>query len=374
MTLLRKIVLYSLPFALPFLLVTGALTYVGESMPLGEVLRLQAGDTPVLYRVRYGNRDQRYKRMAVDTFQPDVMMIGSSRVLQFRSDFMNLNPDAFYNAAAPAWQLEEISRLLYTMNHRPDIIILGIDDAWFNADYAGDPIVQAPTSDFDRFFIVNRTFIQNLLAGETLDVRKLLSREELGGSGGIAIGSRAIVDGHGFRNDGSEQYGDFLVAQHLWQPNMRGLHMGWFEEGAEMYVQGHVVDDEALQQLRAILDFAQENDILAVGFYPPYMPSLWQQIESSQDHSYLREATAQVESLFAEYSFPYFDYHNGADVGATDEDFFDGWHPSERIAAQIFINIARDVPQLQAYSDLEMLQEIVNTAPDTFRVFPFVAQ
>ncbi|MDQ7026725.1 MAG: hypothetical protein Q9P44_14350 [Anaerolineae bacterium] len=374
MTLLRKIALYALPFALPFLLLTGALTYIGESLPLSEVLRLQAGDTPVLYRVRYGNRDQRYKRMAVDYFQPDVMMIGSSRVLQFRSDFMNLNPDAFYNAAAPAWQLGEISRLLFTMNHRPDMIILGIDDAWFNADYGGDPIVQPPTSDFDRFFIVNRTVIQEILDGETLDLRKLLSREEPGGSGGLALGSRAIIDGHGFRNDGSEQYGDFLVAQHLWQPNMRGLHIGWFEEGAEMYVRGDVVDDEAMQQLRAILDFAQENDILVIGLYPPYMPSLWQRLENSADHSYLRDATIEVESLFAEYDFPYFDFHNGAAVGATDEDFFDGWHSSERIAAQMFINIAREVPQLEQYSDLDALQEIVNTASDTFGVFPFTAQ
>jgi hypothetical protein len=262
--------------------------------------------------------------------------------------------------------LEEVSRLLYTMNHRPEIIILGIDDPWFNADYLGDPIVEPPVSDFARFFIVNRTVIQEMLNGAEIDFGRLLARVEPGNSGGIALGSRAIIDGHGFRNDGSEQYGDFLVAQHLWQPNTRGQHTGWFEEGAEMYVPGSEVDTDAMQQLRAILDFAQENNILVVGFSPPYMPSLWDAMEDSERHTYIQDLRPQLEDLFAEYDFPYFDFHDGADVGATDEDFFDGWHSSERIAAQQFINMAREVPQLAQYSDLDALQEIVDTAQDTF--------
>lgn len=372
MIFLRKIVIYTAPFAVLFLLLTGALGYSGESMPLGLVLRMQDSNTPVLYRVKYGNLDQRFKRMAVDYFQPEIMIVGSSRVLQFRAAFANLNPDALYNAAAPAWQLEEVSRLLYAMNHRPDVIILGIDDPWFNADYAGDPIVEPPISDFARLFIVNRTFLQAVVDGETFDIQRLLARVEPSGSGGIAIGFRAIIDGHGFRNDGSEQYGDFLVAQHLWPPNTRGMHMGWFEEGTNMYVRGNVVDEAAIQQLRAILDFAQRNDILLIGFYPPYMPSLWEQMEDSERHTYIPESTAQVKALFEEYNFPYFDFHDGAALGATDEDFFDGWHASERIAAQIYINIAREVPELQPYSDLDALQAIVDSATDTFRVFPFV--
>ena len=171
MIFLRKIAIYTIPFAVLFLLLTGGLAYSGESMPLGLVLRLQASDTPVLYRVKYGNLDQRFKRLAVDYFQPEVMVIGSSLVLQFREAFLNRNPDAFYNAAAPAWQLEEVSHLLYDIHHHPDIIILGIDDPWFNADYAGDPIVEPPVSDYARFFIVNRTFLQEVLEGKTFDIQ-----------------------------------------------------------------------------------------------------------------------------------------------------------------------------------------------------------
>lgn len=374
MRFFAKMSIFALPFVVLFSLLTGSLVYIGESMPLPVVIAMQDSDTPVLFRVGYGNRDQQYKLLAVEHFQPDVLMIGSSRVLQFRAAFFDQNSDAFYNAAAPAWQLEEISRLLFTMQHRPDVIVLGIDPPWFNEDYAGDPIVEPPTALFDRVFTVNRTFLQEVMDGKTFDVDRLLARDEPGGSGGIALGLRAINDGHGFRNDGSEQYGDFLVAGHLWQPNLRGHHMGLLARGEDMYVRGDVVSQEAMAQLRAILDFARENDILLIGFSPPYMPTLWDEMIHSPEHGYLRTLLPQLENLFAEYGFPYFDYSDGETLGATDEDFFDGWHHSERIALQITVNMARAIPALQPYMDIDAQQQVVDTAPDTFRVFPFVGR
>ncbi|MEO1289569.1 MAG: hypothetical protein AAFV93_17530, partial [Chloroflexota bacterium] len=252
MKFIWKLALFCLPIAIPFLIVTGSLIYVGESMPLGEVVRLQEGTLPVLFRPAYGNRDQDFKLMATNQRQPEILLIGSSRMLQFRGQFANLNPDAIYNASAPAWEIEEVSRLLFTMQHRPDVIVFGMDYPWFIDDYPGDPIVEPPTNWWSRIFVVNRSFLQDVLEDtleeeeEHVDYVRLLTRDEPGGSGGIALGRRAIIDGHGFRNDGSEQYGDFLVAGHLWQPNLRGHHMGLFAEGAEMYTEGDTLSDDAL--------------------------------------------------------------------------------------------------------------------------------
>lgn len=370
---IRNLLFIVLPVALPVLLLTGGLIYTGESMPLDMVIRAQASETPVLFRPAYGNRDQQFKRKAVDYRQPQVVMLGSSRVLQFRAQFLNLKPDAFYNAAAPAWRLDEVEKFLRDITHTPDVLILGIDLPWFNANYDGDPIVREPVSDFARIWNINRTVLQDALGGDSFDVEMLLARDEPGGSGGVSLGFRAIRDGHGFRNDGSEQYGDFLVAQHLWQPHVRGRDMGWLADGIEMYTPADAVSDALFEQFVTILDLAQERDMLVVGFLPPYMPSLWANMIEDPRFGYVRELLPRLEALFAERGLPYFDFSDGALLGATDEDFFDGWHPSERIALQAYINMARDVPQLALYSDLAALQEIVNTAPDTFRVFPFVS-
>lgn len=374
MKFIFRVAMFMLPVVILFALVTGGLVYIGESMPLQEIIRLQEGTMPVLFRPAYGNRDQDYKLLATNYHQPEILVIGSSRVLQFRGQFANLNPDALYNAAAPAWELEEVSRLLFTMEHQPDVIILGIDYPWFNDDYPGDPIVEPPTNWWSRLFVVNRTYIQDVLDGEEFDYQTILTRNEPGGSGGLALGLRAIRDGHGFRNDGSEQYGDFLVAGHLWQPNLRGHHMGLFERGEEMYFEGELVSDIALEQLEAILAFAEENDILVVGMLPPYMPSLWQDLYTSERHSYIPQAETAINTLFDDYDFPLFDYSDVSELGFTDEDFFDGWHHSERVAIQLYINMATDIPEIGQYSDAQALQTLVDTAPDTFRVLPFVPQ
>lgn len=373
MKFLLKLALFCSPIVIGFLIVTGGLIYVGESMPLAEVIRLQDSDWSVLFRPKYGNRDQDYKLMAANHYESEILLIGSSRMLQFRGQFANLNPDAIYNASAPAWELEEVSRLFFNLSYTPDVIVLGIDYPWFNADYPGDPIVEPPTNAWSRLFVVNRSFLQEVIDGETFDYATFLQRSEPGGSGGLALGLRAIRDGHGFRNDGSEQYGDFLVAGYLWQPNLRGHHLTLFADGEEMYTQGTSADSDALNQLQAILDFAEANDILVVGLLPPYMPTLWTELDASDDHNYIDEAQLAITDLFTTYDYPLFDFSDVSDLGFTDEDFFDGWHHSERVSIQLYIEMAQDVPALAEYSNLEALQSLVDNAPDTFRVMPFIA-
>lgn len=386
--LIGKLLLYAAPFAVLFLLLTGTMIYVGESMPLDSVIRLQMGADPVLYRVRYGNRDQDFKRMSMDYRQPTVITLGSSRALQFRAGMFDRQPDAFYNVAAPAWRLPEVIWLLENSTHVPDVLLLAIDYPWFHEGYKGDPIVEPPMNFWQRIFVVNRSFLQQVVGDarddkdddndnndkEDIDMARFLARQEPGGSGGLALGFRAIRDGHGFRNDGSEQYGDFLVANWLYAPNIRERDLGWAREGEEMYLHGDTVWQQALERMRFVLEWGQEHDVLIVGFLPPYMPTLWAEYGSDPRNSYLSATRDTLQALFKDYDFPLFDFSDATVLGASDEDFFDGWHASERVTLQMLIEMARQVPVLQTYSDPDALQAIHDSATDTFRVFPFGGQ
>mgnify|MGYP000149104530 CR=1 FL=1 len=124
---LLRLTLYTLPFAVPFLLLTGFMVYTGESMPLRLVAEMQMGDAPVLFRPRYGNRDLDFKTLSANLRQPDILAAGSSRVLQFRALFFNQQPRQFYNTGAPAWTLDQVQQLLNNLTYTPRILILGID-------------------------------------------------------------------------------------------------------------------------------------------------------------------------------------------------------------------------------------------------------
>jgi hypothetical protein len=223
-------------------------------------------------------------------------------------------------------------------------------------------------------FVVNRSFLQQVVAGEPFDLERYFARQEPGGSGGLALGLRAIRDGHGFRNDGSEQYGDFLVANWLYAPNVRERDLGWAREGRDMYLHGDVVWELAMERMAWVLDWAEAHDVQVIGFLPPYMPTLWAEYGNHALNGYVPATRERLETLFATHNYPLLDFSDGAVLGATDEDFFDGWHASERATLQMVIDMVRQVPALADYADADTLQSIHDVATDTFRVFPFVGE
>ena len=370
----RRIVIFTLPFAVPFLLLTGCLVYMGESMPLAWVVgHQQAGEA--LYRPRYGNRDLQFKTLSVNMRQPEVLALGSSRILQFRAGFLTEQPDAFYNAAAPAWTLDQLDALVAGIEpgHEPEALILAVDAPWFNDAYLGD--VFPPTiSDFAHIFQVNRSLAQDFIAGdrftrEGFDPMAYLTRTEPG-SGGLALGMRAIRDGHGFRSDGSEQYGDFLIGGWLYQPTERERHLDWLRKGEEMYVYGDVPSEARLAQFEELVQTITERGIDLIIYAPPYTTALWDEMVADGHHGYVQAALGRVAQIAADYGVPFYDLSRAADIGAGDEEFFDGWHGSERVTLRAWLRIVEGEPELLGpYVDADTLRQIIAEANDTWDVF-----
>ena len=340
-------------------------------MPLSQMVQMQMGDASILYRPRYGNRDPEFKLLATNTRQPDVVAVGSSRILQFRSMFFNRDTREFYNAAGPAWQLEHMIALVEGLEYAPRVLIISLDHPWFNDAYPGDPFQPSlePTSDFDHIFMVNRSVMQAILNGEPLDIQAMLARREPG-YGGLALGLRAIRDGHGFRNDGSEQYGDFFVAQYLHPENERARHLSLLENGQDMYARGTEVSESAIQELQTMLQYCEERGIYVIGFLPSYMPTLYQQMVAGGQHQYVELLPERLDPIFQSHGFAFFDFTDGAVLHATDGDFIDGWHASERMNLRLYTEMVRALPDvLGAYSDIQWLASTDANATDTFNVF-----
>jgi|GEM_PF-768217 len=375
-SLWRKLALYLLPFALIFVVLTAVMVYLGESMPLAWVVQMQTADDRVLYRPQYGNRDQTFKRLTVSMRHPEVLAIGSSRILQFRAGFFNRKPDTFYNAAAPAWRLPQITDLIYNLppDSLPKVLILAIDPPWFNADYAGD-VFPAPVSDVDNLWLVDRSIVQDVLKKRDFgrvgfDPSAYWGRIEPGGSGGIALGLRAIRDGHGFRSDGSEQYGDFLIAKWLGQAQQREAHLRMMRGGEQMYVYGDSVSESALGELSGLLDYAAAHDITIIGFLPSYTPTLWAEMVAGGNHTYITALTPRLQTVFDAYGFAFFDFSDGASINARDDEFFDGWHASELSNLRLYIKLLEAQPDvLGKYSDAGALYDITANATNTWDVF-----
>jgi hypothetical protein len=189
------------------------------------------GEAPVLYRPLYGSRDFAISRWRPDA-QAGVLAVCSSRVMHRRCAVH----ESYSSTTRDLWTLEDVDAFLAALNHRPRILILGLDPPWFNDAFQAEALPVQP-SDLDQIFWTTLTVLLDTLSGERLDINLLLQRREPR-YGGLALGIKAIRDGHGFRNDGSEQYGDFLVAKYL-APNIeRDRHLVFMRSGEKMYVRG----------------------------------------------------------------------------------------------------------------------------------------
>jgi hypothetical protein len=369
-----KLLIFLLPFALIVVALTGMLIYIGESMPLPWVVVIQQSSrVPVLYRPQYGNRDLDFKRLTIETRQPEIIVVGSSRVLQMRAGLLTEQPETFYNAGAPAWEFEEVEALLYSLDPTalPDIILLGLDQVWFNEAYEGD-VLPPRVDDITNLWQIDQAVAQGIVedgvAGRPLTLNQWLARGDPGGDG-IALGIKAIENGHGFRRDGSERYGDFLVGRFLYQPTERQRHLDWLREGQQMYVYGENPSADMLNRLDALLDWCAERGIMVIGFTPPFAPMLYDQMQQQGNHDYIFALMPLLDGLFAKHSYRFFDFSGGARFG-IDDDFFDGWHGSERIYLHLYIALVEALPDvLGGYTHLDTLRTLDANAPETWSVF-----
>lgn len=366
-----KLAIFVFPFAVVFLVLTGLMIYTGESMPLAWVAQMQMDDPAVLYRPRYGNRDQQFKIVSTNLRQPQIVALGSSRVLQFRAGFFDRQPDAFYNAAGPAWTLDTVIHVYDSFETAPRLLILAIDLPWFNPAYQPQPL-PAPESDLQHAFEVDTGVLHDLLTGVSFDRPGFSLRDYLERRSGdyLALGLRAIRDGHGFRGDGSEQYGDFLVAHWLNPTDSRQIHAVWLRDGQEMYAFGEAFDPAALANLRHLLDAARARGTTVIGILPSYTPSIWAAMTADGQHRYIDSLIPALSGLFAEYDFPFFDFSDGASVDTPDDDFFDGWHASELGNLRLYLRMVEALPDLlDAYSDTDALRARADSAANTWDVF-----
>lgn len=370
---IARLMVYVLPFGLGFGALTGGLIVTGEAMPLDMVITLQHNsDETLIYRPRYGHRDLAYKRLSLERVQPEIAITGSSRVLQVREQMFQRQPGTFYNAAGPAWTLDELLWLLRHVdaNALPEVLIVAFDMPWFAADFDEDEIPR-PVGDFAHVFEVNRAFLQDVMTGgdfsltnETVPLRAYLARETVREPRVGALGLRAIRDGQGFRQDGSELFGDFLIGGWLWQPQQRERHLNLMRHGEYVYPYGETVSEAAMGRAEALVRFAAERDIFLIGLLPPYMPTLWQEMLATGRHDYVPQVTERLRGLLGDYGYPLLDFSDGATFGTRDADYYDGWHPSELASALMMLNAVGQVQELQAYIDPDALLRSIQTATD----------
>ncbi len=335
-----------------------------------EVAEAQsAGRRNIIFGPAYSSPEVHYKQTRIELNPPDVLVLGSSRVLPFREEFFK--PDlTFYNGGRIARDVWILRKSLERLPDKslPDVLIVGLDQYNFNAaesDYTPAAITDAVAAahfapgeeGWERFDQIWPEVIGDLISGK---IRPLQADHDF-----ETIGMSARVNGSGFRNDGSYRYGEALSTP----PDQRD-HGGRIAptlrriaRGGSRFRPGDAVNMAVVREVGLLAEHCAARGVPLVAFLPPYAPSAVAAMRAATPpHDYLWQLPGLLAPLFQHSGQAFFDFTSVP--GSTDAEFTDGFHGGERLHARLLLEMSRSSSILEAFIDRPRLESIVASMND----------
>jgi hypothetical protein len=365
-----RVLVVLLPALLMLLPSWWALYTAGEFTDCRRMAERQgSGDQMSLFGPAYTNPDAYYKLYSTQLRKPGILALGSSRVMQFRSFFFN-DPDQFYNAGGGVATVWQFRMFLDHLPSCPHVLILGLDQDFFNPHWAGyadrtSPAV-LPEAAFKTAVSSWRDVYHDALARK-FTWRSLTKTK----SGAVrTVGMNATVNHDGFRNDGSYCYGKRMLQPEAFLDYQFRDTLDRIARGNERFEYAQNVGVDALRELDDLLAWCQERRVHVVGFLPPFAHAIYQRMRSMPDgqYDYLFKLPVALKPIFTSHGYPLFDFSDLASCGASDDEAIDGSHASEKAYARLLAAMAAGDPTLSSCCDRGRLIEMVNAAVTPLRI------
>ena len=371
----KRISLFCLPIALILAFPAYVFVRSGEGMSTSAVIAAQmSGESPILFGAAYGNSTAYYKLRYLYELNPDVIALGTSRALQFRSGLFTAGT-RFLNAGGSISRIEQFREFLDKIpeGKEPSIIIIGLDQNFFDPSWRGrTPVGVDELTVFDSPVNV---FLNSWTKIYRDYYRRKFTFSDLpdGGEHRRAIGLNARRNGNGFRSDGSYRYGYFLDHSDAREAALAEIRNFDSVQTTDPHLQRApgALDEASVQELESFLQLSAERNIHIVGFLPPYPPSVYSALlEDREDYPYIFTLFDRLRPLFVARGFGFYDFSDNATFGSSDTEMIDLIHGSEKTYARLFLKMTMGDPRLAPYAAFSDIELRLKTATSTYALFP----
>ena len=299
----------------------------GEIRPFSSYIRpLKQGQ---LLELGYSYIDKTYKfHMTDEVMRPQVLALGSSRIMQVRH-FIVSPKYTFYNAGGAIQKVPELSLFINKLHDSPKLILMNIDQWWFNrayldADQPFDPSVyDEPELDILKLGRLICDFYADVVKCK-INLKKVFSSDD--------IGLNAICNDIGFCADGSPNSSDrIIIPEEQDDYNFKNV-LERIREGKDRFQYGNQADSTQVRVLEDFLHQCVSRHIKVVAFLPPFAPYVYQRMKELGKYGYMPQLYGMLKPVFDKYEgCSFYDFTDVTDMGAHDYDFYDGFHGSEII-------------------------------------------
>jgi hypothetical protein len=312
----------------------------GELTPIEDVVEAQQ-ISGGLYGTALHPNVYPYKMELYAARNPKIVVIGSSRVLQFRQSqfdqpFVNLGRTINY----PAEAVKLVQDMLAL--GAPRMVLFGIDHYWFNPAYTN-------ALDFRTHRLRGGHLTPNALMKPfrwLLDKKVTIStyREFLfdrvprAANGAPLFGVLAILEGSGFGADGSRYYDNQVYGRRGAEDPAFQDTLGRIASGRSQFRHGESIDAQRFKHIQRSINLLTDAGVEVITFVPPMASPVTDAMAArANDYKYADIARTHLGKLGARH----FDFLEISSLNASDCEFIDGFHGGDVVAARILKKMAK---------------------------------
>lgn len=366
---LRKIILTISPVLILFLVVEVYWWQNNELISIEETLSAQQESNSSLYFLRkdFSSNLNTYKVKAINKFKPEILVLGTSRVLEFRDIMFAPYGDKFYTAGGSAINIYDIKAYIDHFKngtiHKPKLIIIGLDfwllkkkrkkeETWLKSELYKDDAISINGHQNAFKFLIKSLVIRKKKPSLVTENR---------GIGAFGKG------GFGYRKDGSVNY-RYFIDDYIKNPQYVDREIPPIIERIKNnlipFNLPFEIDPEKEKILFQSIKQAQEENIEVAIFFPPFSNECFQELEKSTHHEkWWTYYKTTLKDKIKKQSVDIIDSSSPSMVGLDDRYMIDGYHPSEVLVTHIFLKRLRQGnlnSKILRQIDKENLQQLLD--------------
>jgi hypothetical protein len=273
------------------------------------------------------------KYRSVNKIKPDIIAIGTSRVMQFRREYFNDNI-SFYNAGGAVINLPQYIDFIKSMNDKPQFIIVGLDQYFFNENYAiNDQNNNTYYYNYNPLKIILNIF--KMISNNKISINQHYHYDD-------NVGLTAMVYGDGFRKDGSYFYNRIInepeseYSKNYKYPFKDTVQR--IDDGNSRFEYGIDVWEKSTEQVIQLLKECKNNNIKVIAFLPPFAPYINTKLKENGNYQYIWKIYNILISIFDEYDYELYDFTDFSNL-SDDSMYIDGFHGDDNTYHNILLKI-----------------------------------
>jgi hypothetical protein len=296
-------------------------------------------------RYFFDSSPTRYKLEMAKEKKADILIIGRSTVLDFRSEMFHPFENRFYNmgfAINTVSDLQSVVNLIRNKEiYQPKIMIIGFDA----------PIIKTGIFDHvNRIDEPHEDEVYNLklhFLAYQLILRQLYLSVDSNLSPNINLGFGYLGDcGMGFRRDGS-RFDAVAIQKSL-------AHPGYHDDGSLedlLRTKGYPFDypykinDHLFNDFISCLTQLKKLGIKPIIFFPPLSGDFYSFMQKEQSFRIFLNNYLSLQNTLTKMGYDIINFKTPKNLGVNDSYMLDGIHPGELLSAKLWLNFLKTKPQ-----------------------------